>query len=344
MPTDGSPRILIVRPSALGDVARTVPALVSLRRHLPDARIDWLVAAAFADSVRHHPMIDGIVTFRRDRLGRLHTAAGIGEMRTLVRALRQPQYDVVYDLQGLFRSGLFTWWTGARRRVGFANARELAWLGYTHRYRIDPAMHTVDRMLALLESDGVPITHDLTLHVSDADDAWARERVSPPYVCIAPTAAWRCKCWPLEQYTELARRLLGRVPRVVILASPAERGIVQPMIDTLLREFDHERILFPATTVGQLMAVLAHCNALVCNDSAALHLAVGLHRPVVGIFGPTDPGLVGPYPCTDDDPRVVTPPSHPHGDPRGYRNHDDQSLIATVPFDTVWSRVQPLLP
>ncbi len=340
-----SPRILIVRPSALGDVARTVPALVSLRTAYPEARIDWLVAAPFADAVRHHPMLDGVVAFKRDRLGRFGwTPSGTREGLALRRALRDGRYDAVYDLQGLARSGLFTWLTGAPRRVGYANAREGGWLGYTHRHAVAPSLHAVDRMLGLLEADGLAVERDLRLYVSDADAAWAAQHVAPPYACVAPTAAWLCKCWPLEDYTDIARRLLQRLPRVVILATPSERGYVQPMIDTLLRELppgDAHRLACPRTSVGQMMALLARAVLLVCNDSAPLHLAGGLATPVVSVFGPTDPALVGPYPHVPDDPRVVTPPG---GRPEGsYRDQDDQTLIATVPVETVWERVQALL-
>jgi heptosyltransferase-1 len=345
MSGDASPRILMVRPSALGDVARTTPALVSLRRRWPEARIDWLVAAPYADAVRHHPMLDRVVPFRRDRLsGFAWTLSGTREGVGLYRTLREARYDVVYDLQGLARSGLFAWLTRAPKRVGFANAREGGWLGYTHRHRIDAKLHAVDRMLALLEADGVTAVRDLRLHVSDADVAWAAEQLPGAYACVAPTAAWLCKCWPLDHYTQIARGLLDRLPRVVVLAAPSERGYVQPMIDALLRELppnDVHRVVCPRTTVGQMMAVLARAAVLVCNDSAALHLAVGLERPVVSIFGPTDPALVGPYPCTPDDPRVVVPPG---GTPRGsYRDHDDQTLISTVPVEEVWQRVEATL-
>lgn len=324
----GPQRILIVRPSALGDIARTVPALVTLRRAFATARIEWLVNRPFAEAIRHHPMLDGVVPFeRRNWLRSL----------ALMRELGNRRYDRVYDLQGLARSGALTWATRAPVRVGFANAREAGWLGCNRRHRIDPGLHTVDRMLALLEAEGHAAQRDLRLYVGDDDADWARTvTAGEPYACLAPTAAWLSKCWPLDRYTQIGRRLLDRLSRLVVLASPAERATVAPMLDAL-----GDRAVCPATGVGQMMALIAASRLVVCNDSAALHIAVGLDRPVVGIFGPTDPRLVGPYPYRPDDPRVVMP-TQPVAN-RSYRRIHDQTLIATVPVDVVWERIQRLL-
>ena len=146
-----APRILIVRPSALGDVSRTVGCAVELRRQFPQAEIHWLVARAFADVVRHHPAVDAVVLFDRAGLrkfGRSWRATRDG--LAFARQLRRAGYDRVYDLQGLFRSGLFTRLTGAPYRCGFANSREGAAMFYTHKYHVDPNLHTVDRMMSLL--------------------------------------------------------------------------------------------------------------------------------------------------------------------------------------------------
>ena len=167
-----SPRVLIIRPTALGDVVRTVPALVSLRAAMPQARIDWLVHDAYADAIRHHPALDGVIEFPRRRFGRAWTSPAIArELWRWTASLRRARYDLVFDLQGLARSGWFTFVTGAARRVGFANAREGAWLGYNRRHRVDAEVHAVDRMLALLEAEGVPVQRDMRLYLGDADRA-----------------------------------------------------------------------------------------------------------------------------------------------------------------------------
>ena len=141
-------RVLIIRPSALGDVSRTVPLLVSLRHAMPSAHIDWLVHEAFADVIRHHPALDGLVLFPRNRFASIYRNPRVmWEALAWIRDLRRRKYDLVIDAQGLFRSGLFAQMTAAPIRIGFGNAREFAWLGYNQRYHVDKQLHAVDRLL-----------------------------------------------------------------------------------------------------------------------------------------------------------------------------------------------------
>src|SRR5688572_5807040 len=105
-PSAAPRRVLIVRPSALGDVARTVPALVAIRRSLPEARIDWLVQDTFADAIRHHPALTSVVEFPRDRFAKVaRSPRAARDFREWSRVLRGGEYDLAIDLQGLFRSG-----------------------------------------------------------------------------------------------------------------------------------------------------------------------------------------------------------------------------------------------
>ena len=144
-------RILIVRPSALGDVCRSVPVLASLRRAYPEARIDWLVRDTYAPAIAAHPALDKTIEFPRARFSRWWRSPRVAlELVGWLRDLHRRRYDLVIDCQGLGRSGLFTWATRARRRVGFRGARELAWLGYTVRHPRPESDHTVDAMLSLI--------------------------------------------------------------------------------------------------------------------------------------------------------------------------------------------------
>ncbi len=349
-PRDDGPdaeRLLIVRPTALGDVARTVPALATLRAAFPAARIDWLVHTAFVDAVKHHPMLDGVVPFDRRALGGFGlrptaTRAGLA----LAKRLRKAGYTRVYDLQGLARSGLLTWLTRAPRRVGFADARERGWLGYNVKHKVSADLHTVERMLGLLVADGLTPVHDMRLYVGDDDRAWAaryrREHglTAGRTVLFAPTAQWGCKCWPAAKAAAVAERALAHETvdeRVVLLAAPHEHDRLTPITAAL-----GGRALLPTTTVGQLMALIEGAAAVVANDSAALHLAVGLDRPAVGVFGPTDPALVGPYRRDGD---VVQPAGLTPQDMAGYRaRKDDDTLIARVDVDAVWEKLAARLP
>ena len=329
-------RVLIVRPSALGDVSRTVPCLVALRHALPKAQIDWLVNTAFADAVSAHPMLNDVIPFNRQNPR---------SIPGLLRRLRAQRYDLVIDLQGLARSGLFTRATGAARRIGFANAREGAWLAYNEKHDQPRDLHTVDRMRGLLNAAGFPGPADLTLYVPAAaarDVAAATANWKGPYACLAPTARWGCKCWPVERFAAVGADALasGRVQRLVVVASPQERRRVQAGFAAALPADLRDRVTYPDTHVSTLMAWIAGARALLGNDSAALHLAVGLNRPTVSLFGPTDPARVGPCRWTPThapaaEHRVIRAPGT-EGRTIKYRRHkDDDTLMRDIQIATV---------
>lgn len=335
-------RVLLIRPTALGDVARTVPALVSLRQAYPDARIDWLVNESFADVVRHHPALSNVVPFPRQRFSAALTRpAVLREMFAWARQLRHTQYDLAIDLQGLARSGFFAWLTRAPQRVGFADARELGWLGYNRRYHVN-AVHTVDQMLGLVAAHGITPSREMRLYLGEADRQWRDQFLhehsinDAPYAVVAPTARWLCKCWPIQSYAAVMQRLLDDSPirHLFVVASPDEQRQIAPLRETFA---GNSVVHFPQTSVGKLMALISGAALVLCNDSAALHIAVGFDRPIVTIFGPTDPAKVGPY---RREETIVQPPGIRPEDMADYRaKPHDQSLIARVSVDAVWEKV-----
>jgi heptosyltransferase-1 len=299
-------RILIVRPSALGDVCRSVPVAASLKKRWPSAHIDWLVQDGFEDVVNAHPAVDGCVRFKRKQLARwwYHppTTARLGRF---LKSLNSAQYDLVVDCQGLSRSGFFTWVTRASVRAGSRQAREAAWLGYNRRAETGHCVHTVDCMLAILETINVPAIKDMQLYISDENAAWwniYRKELGigdDPYVVLAPTSRWASKRWPTQKWSLLAAALLSekgfcKNQHVVIIGAPGEQSQIVGVChgnEGELRLHD----CCGSFSVGQTMAAIESSQLVVANDSAPLHMAVGLNTPIVALFGPTDPHKVGPY-------------------------------------------------
>lgn len=312
--------ILLIRPSALGDVCRSVPVLASLRASFPEASIDWFVHEAFADAVRHHPDLRAVVPFPRGRLGKrwVWSSRGRALFREVLGSLRTPKYDLVVDAQGLGRSGFFSAVTGAPRRVGFADARELGWLGYSERVRVPSGVrHSVARMLALLDGAGIEPVPDMRLHTSIEDRARAHELVGAQrYAVVAPTSRWAGKRWAEKRFIRVVQALLGEVERVVIVAAPSEREQCPELFAAAQRD---ERLvdLVGRTSIGELMAVIERASLVLANDSAPLHMAVGFDRPLVALFGPTRIDEVGPYRRDDDVLQACEPNpgvSHKHDD------------------------------
>ncbi len=332
-------RILMLRPSALGDVCRTAPVLASLRRRFPDATIDWLVQDSYADAVRSHPALDSVVLFDRNGLRAFWRPRAWMDLGRWLATLGRAGYDLVFDLQGLGRSGLFSLCTRAPRRVGFRDAREFGWVGVNVHVERGRSPHAVDQMLHLVESQGVPPVRDLRLQPPpESIESWAALRrdlgAGGPYAVLAPTSRWRCKQWPAPRWAELAARLLSerRVERVMVVGAPGEESQTR-----WARSVERCVDLCGRLRVGETMAAIRDASVLAANDSAPLHMAVGLGVPYVGLFGPTDPQRVGPY---RGDAWVVAAPLEPGEDRRRYRARgDDDSLMRRIGVDDVARRL-----
>ena len=299
-------RILIIRPSALGDVCRTVPVLATLKRRWPEARIDWLVQDTFAAAIEHHPDLGQVVPFPRAGLaGWWRSPAAFAALARWLRSIRRVRYDLALDCQGLLRSGLFALATLAPRRIGYANAEEMGWIGLNERIDAPMGEHAVDRMLRLaVAATGTEPVRDMRLHASPIDRAAV---AADPhlgggrYAVIAPTSRWPGKLWPAERYAQVAAALLqeraGGAPRfdaVAVVGAESERGQVGPLLELAQRD---RRVvdLVGRTTIARLMAFIETSSLVVANDSAAVHMAVGFDRPIVALYGPTDVTRVGPY-------------------------------------------------
>jgi heptosyltransferase-1 len=267
----------------------------TLRAAWPHARIDWLVQDSFADVVRGHPAVSGVVLYPRSRF---RGPAGVARFLAWLPMLRTPGYDLVIDAQGLARSGAMALATRAPRRVGHADAREGAPLAYTDRAPPGDAVHTVDRMLTLTRALGLDPVIDLSLRCPAADAAGEAAVPPParPYAVIAPTSRWPAKRWPAERFAAVARELLGsgRVEAVAVVGGAGEREQCEPALE--LAEGDRRVVdLVGRTTVADLMRLIEGAAIVIANDSAALHIAVGFDRPIVGLYGPTRVDRVGPY-------------------------------------------------
>ena len=289
----------------------------SVKAAHPDCRVDWLVRREFADAVRGHPCVDGVVEFDRKGLGREGRSMRFGTLRSFLTGLREVQYDLVIDAQGLFRSGLFAWATRAPVRVGYRDARELGWLGLNRRADAPASMHTVDRMLALLPSAGIEPVADLTLR-PPLDARIAEPLRASRFAIVAPTSAWPGKRWPIDRFSALTRALLDSgVDHIGVVGGPGE----QPQCERLLSDHAGDgRVvnLVGKTSVGELMANISGACLVVANDSAAVHMAVGFDRPLVALYGPTRTELVGPY---RRDADVIQ-----HAEPGERFDHKDEAL------------------
>lgn len=332
-------RILLIRPSALGDVCRTVPVLATLRAAYPTARIDWLVQDSFAAAIEHHPALSRIIPFPRRAFARPFTPPALAAFFDWSSCLADGGYDLVVDAQGLARSALFASMTGARLRLGYANAQEGGALFYTRRVRVPRQRHTVDRMLSLVSQGlDIPAIADMRLHADPAAQRQLEQdaRLAPgTFVVLAPTSRWPAKRWPADRFAALAERLLAdaaiasRAGSIALVGGPGERDQCLPLLALAAR---NPRLidLVGATPIAQLMAIIQRASLVIANDSAALHMAVGFDRPAVALFGPTDVSRVGPYQRAAD----VIQLRHP-GEPLDHKSATGASLMERIAVEEV---------
>lgn len=316
MPISTDPaRILIIHPGPPADLCRCIPLAVSLRRAWPQAKIDWLTHDSLAPMVVAHPAIDEVIGLPDGSEG---SSAGwrqwlraAAHVRKHLRFLQDREYHLCIDAHGRAGSGRLARATRAPVRIGPGDAHMVERIGYTVRAAMHGAdgrtAHRVDRLLALLEPVEVEPVRDMRLFVQKADAAWWGERrtatgldpADGAYAVIAPGSRRPSKRWPIERWAELVGPLLYRgFGRIVMIGTAEERELLRP-----LREAAQEHNsdgngplidLVGQTHIGQMMAVIDAAGLVLANDTAPLHVAAGLDRPCVGLFGPTDPAVTGP--------------------------------------------------
>jgi heptosyltransferase-1 len=288
-------RVAIIKPSALGDIVHSLPVLSAVRGRFPTAHVTWVVNRAYAPLLHGHPDLDAVLPFQRG--SRRDVPAAVLSVLRLGRQLRAEKFDLVLDLQCLFRTGLMACATGAARRVGLSTAREGAAHFYTDVVPDDWSSHAVDRYwrvaLALGAGDGLK---RFRVPLDSAAVAWADEQIAGrprPWLVVGVGARWRTKRWPPEHFAALvnaAQRQFGGT--AVFIGTPDEAPLSRATIDLVAGP---TLDVSGRTTLPQLAAVLAAADVVLANDTGPLHLAAALGRPVVAPYTCTDAGRHGPY-------------------------------------------------
>ena len=290
----------------MGDILHALPAVTALRRMHPSWVIGWVVQPrwrgllASPDAVvrgQSMPVVDRLhYAATREWRDKPLSVSTLNGIRSLRQELRSAGYDAVIDFQGAIRSAVIGRMAGHRRVIGEAAPREgMARLFFTERVATHGA-HVIEQdfeLAAQIAGDELePIRPELP--IDPAAEAWCddllRSTGERPIALINPGAGWGAKRWPVERYAEVARGLMARGLRVLVNAGPGE----EPMADVIVKGASGAAIPL-AMSVDQLIAVTRRVSLCVAGDTGPLHLACALGRPVVGIYGPTDPSRNGPY-------------------------------------------------
>jgi lipopolysaccharide heptosyltransferase I len=294
--------ILIIKPSSLGDVVLALPALTALRTALPDARISWLIRPEFAPLLHGHPHLDEIIPFDRNRLARAwFNPAALADLLALIRLLRRRSFDAVFDLQGLFRSGVFAWLSRSKKRFGMANARECATIFYTDKITQTPdCVHLVDFFLKIVRAAGAKLSSPEFILPVDPDAAKtargllaSHQITDSNYTVFVPGARRKYKCWPIDRFAELAEQIQNSLHlRIVAVGTSAEKHLIEQLKSLSTPPIAN---LAGRTSLAELVAVIKNAALVISNDTGPGHIAAALHKPLVMMFDRINPARLAPY-------------------------------------------------
>lgn len=280
-------RVLVIKLSSLGDVIHTLPAVSDAVRLVPNISIDWVVEEPFAAIPASHPGVDRTIP-AAIRRWRRHPATARRDLGRFVRALRDRQYELVIDAQGLVKSALVARIArGPRAGLAWRSAREpVASLAYGHRVALPADLHAIDKLRALFAAA-------LGYQVSDAPLDYGLGGATNPasrQILLLHGTTWPSKHWPETSWADVAR-----------YASQAGYDVLLPHGDDAeLARARRIAALVPGVTVldrmhiDSLFDVVGESAGAIAVDSGLGHLAVALGVPTVAIYGPTDPRLTGP--------------------------------------------------
>ncbi|WP_263143310.1 lipopolysaccharide heptosyltransferase I [Pseudomonas sp. RIT-PI-AD] len=286
-------RVLLVKTSSLGDVIHTLPALTDAARAIPGIRFDWVVEEGFAEIPAWHPAVSQVipVALRRWRKHLWKTWRS-GEWTRFKQRLREADYDLVIDAQGLLKSAWLTRYVRAPV-VGLDrdSAREpLAARFYTHGYAVPWGQHAVERLRQLFAR---ALDYPLPGNVGDygLDRAQLAAPADTPYLLFLHGTTWPSKHWPETYWRRLAECMSERG---WALRLPWGNDTEKARAERIVAGLDGAAVL-PRLNLAGVAKVIAGARACVAVDTGLGHLAAALDVPTLSLYGPTLPARVGAY-------------------------------------------------
>jgi len=298
-------KVLVVKVSALGDIVHALPVLAHMHAVNPDISVDWLVESSFAPLLENHPLLRKVIQLDTRGWRRQGLMAAIRGSWEVGRQLRKEQYDVVLDLQGNSKSGLFTLLSGAPKRFGFdrTQARErLNTLSTNRKVCIPPECHHISSRYLQIARAAFPGNTDVHLCGPLPVQAGAVHAVSAMLEEHAITrgeflvahygTTWETKLWPLDCWLKLTRMLtLERGLQLVLTwGNDVERNAAEQMANAC----QGRAVIWPRGTLQELVALLKAARLVIGADTGPVHIAAAVGTPTVSIFRVTDSQRNGP--------------------------------------------------
>ena len=344
-PASSLARTLIISPNWIGDAVMAQPLLRQLKRQHPGRAIDVLAPPGVAPVWRAMAEVDSVLEtpFR-------HGALQLKERWAFGRQLRTRGYIDAYVLPNTLKYALIPWFAGIARRVGYKGEMRYGLLNVMHHDEA-PARPMVPFYAALAQDPSIPAgpvarprllvgSEQIAQASAKADIALDR-----PLLVFAPGAEFgAAKRWPAAHFAQLAKAIFEMNPlaQIALLGSPKDRQACDEVLagsgsgNETAAMFN----LAGATSLGEAIALIARADAVVANDSGLLHIASALNRPVVALYGPTDPDHAPPFSsvATSVSLRLACAPCRQRECPLGH--HDCMNKMGA---DIVWRALRPML-
>ena len=304
-------KILIVKLSAIGDVVQTLPMMEALRRHYPQAQIDWLVEEEACDLLISHPALKRVLVSRRKtwqkrlfRRGDIRST--LGEMGKFIRELRSVEYDWIIDNHGIFKSGLLVFLSRGRRKIGFQASPGIAdegnYLFTRERYKpLNIEKHALERYLDLIAQAGVMVGKPALNFPVPANALLGAEKLLQkngfarhPLIIIHPIAKWPTKQWPLANFAKVAHALAQTGASVVFTGGADDEKSVRQLWEGIQTP-PQVLNLAGQTNLRELAGLFSLSDLVLTPDTGPMHLAAAVQAPLIALFGPTAPWRTGPY-------------------------------------------------
>jgi len=307
-------RILIVKPSSLGDIIHTFPAISLLVKYYPEIKIDWIVNPEFAEVLSYCPNINRKILFQRKKLANIKKI--IPEFSLIYKEIRKVKYDVVIDFQGLIRSAFFARIANSQKFVGFSECKEgIARIFYNRKYHnINHFQHAIEKNLSLVfqllnktyekcDFDLVKnqaVHNEIVLKLQQKNILYSKDVI----IGIVPGARWHSKTWPPTFFVEIINSLLlgNKQLKFVLIGSKGDMEIEKKILANV--DGNSVKSMIGKTSLIELVELIRTLSVVITNDSGPMHIVAALNIDVFAFFGSTDPDKTGPY---GDNHTILSP-------------------------------------
>jgi len=351
-------KILIINPYGIGDVLFTTPLIRAMKKAYPLAGISVLLGSRTEEVLASNPFVEKIHIFDKGRFDKGSKLKEIPRLISLISRLKKEKFDIVFDLSNVPEYGLISkLFLKIPHRIGFNYRNRGRFLTQPIDLEGFNSKHIIEYYLDLARQIGIePEDKAPKFFINEKDKKWAENFVSnhkdphkrEPVIAMVPGggSSWgpdaAYKHWPVESFARLGDMLVEKFNARIMLCGDKTESSICRIILTLMR--NKPVIAYGHTSLGQLAALLAECDLVVCNDGGPLHVAVGVGAKTISIFGPVDERVYGPYP---DELRnqVVTADIDCRPCYRNFKYPacDNRKCLSRISIDNVLEKVSGLL-